>query len=196
MFGPAPIPPPRRGARAARVILCVLYLAVPPATIGILSWIPMLRLAVRSRRGWDWLWFGVVAVLASGAFVLVGQSDDDNSWQSELGVAGLILLALGVPVYFLVADLLWYRALRSRNAPPTGLPGADRPPVAPWPAAPPVPAWTFDPVAQSTPVHAPALPPAPAPAGLPAPTAPNARIDRVRAELDELSAYLRNQEGA
>ena len=28
------------------------------------------------------------------------------------------------------------------------------------------------------------------------PAAPNGRIDQVRAELDELSAYLRKQEGA
>ena len=175
MNGPAPIPPPRRGARAARVILRVLLVAVPPATIGILSWIPMLRLAVRSRRAWDWLWCGLVVVLATGAFVLVGQSDDDNGWQTALGTAGLILLAFGVPVYFLVADLRWYDAHRSRAAgsgaaasvvaasgvaSPTDLLGAGRPPVAPAPAA------------------------------------PSGRIDRVRAELDELSAYLRNQEGA
>ena len=165
MNGPAPIPPPRRGARAARVILRVLLVAVPPATIGILSWIPMLRLAVRSRRAWDWLWCGLVLVLATGAFVLVGQSDDDNGWQTALGTAGLILLAFGVPVYFLVADLRWYdahrsRAAASRTASPTDLLGAGRPPVAPAPAA------------------------------------PSGRIDRVRAELDELSAYLRNQEGA
>jgi len=155
MSGPAPIPPPRRGARAARVILRVLYVAVPPATIGILSWIPMVRLAVRSRRGWDWFWCGAVAVSATAAFVLEGTSHNDSSWQAGLATAVLILLALGVPVYFLVADLRWYDAHRSRTAPPTGFPVAGHPPFA-----------------------------------------PSGRIDQVRAELDELSAYLRNQEGA
>ena len=171
MYGPAPIPLPRRGARAARVILRLLFIAIPPATIGILSWLPMLRLAVRSRRGRDWFWCGAVAVLATGAFVLVGQSNDDNSWQTGLGTAGLILLALGVPVYFLVADLRWFDAHRSgtassiasNTASPTDLPGTGYPPVVPWPAA---------------------------------PAAPSGRIEQVRAELDELSAYLRNQEGA
>jgi hypothetical protein len=155
----------------------VLFMAIPPGTIGILSWLPMLRLAVRSRRGWDWFWCAVVVVIATGAFVLVGQSDDENGWQTDVGAAGLILLALGVPVYFLAVDLWWYSAHRSRTASsPTDRPGAGHPPGAPWPAAPP------------TLVPAPASPPAPA--------APSGRIDQVRAELDELSAYLRNQEGA
>lgn len=155
MSGPAPIPPPRRGARAARVILRVLYVAVPPATIGILSWIPMVRLAVRSRRGWDWFWCGAVAVSATASFVLVGESHNDSSWQAGLGTAVLILLALGVPVYFLVADLRWHDAHRAGTALPVYFPVAVHPPAA-----------------------------------------PNGRIDQVRAELDELSAYLRKQEGA
>ncbi|WP_042405684.1 hypothetical protein [Streptacidiphilus carbonis] len=183
MYGPAPIPPPRRAARAARVLVRVLFAAVPPATIGILSWIPMLRLAVRSRRAWDWVGCGLVVLLATGAFVLVGQSDDDSSWASALGMAVLLLLAVGVPVHFLVADLRWHDAGRRASAAAPG-----HAPTGAWSVPTPVPTPLPAPV--STPTAAPVRVPFPAPV-----PAPGGRIDQVRAELDELSAYLRDQGG-
>jgi hypothetical protein len=164
MNSPVPIRrPARSGARQVGiVVLRVVLTAIPFATIGILAWVPLLFEAIVSRRPRDWAWFGVVAVVSTGGFVLTGYTDDYDDWQTNTGATILVSVAIFASAYFLVTDL--------------------RRPV--WPAS---PAWQ-PPYAQS-----PAVPVPPYPAGPPPAVPPHGRIGQVRAELDELSAYLREQ---
>ncbi len=154
MNSPAPPPPAPRGTRtgtAAATMLRVVFTAIPLLSLGILAWVPMLRLAVVSRRGRDWAAFTAVAAASTGAFVLAGYSADENDWQTNAGTALLLTLAACTAGYFLVTDLRWHDARRV-------------PPPHPAPVPPPYP-----------------------------PRPPAGRIETVRAELDELSAYLREQ---
>jgi drug/metabolite transporter (DMT)-like permease len=145
MNTPAPTPPPAvRGAHWPwTVVARIVFTAIPPLTVGILAWVSLLRVAIVSRRRRDWVWFGVVAVWSTGAFVLTGYNEDDNDWQSNVGLALLILVAIFAAVYYLVSDLRAARAPRYPAHPPLGVPAG--------------------------------------------------RVDRARAELDELSAYLRER---
>ncbi|MEY9967613.1 hypothetical protein ABIA33_005686 [Streptacidiphilus sp. MAP12-16] len=151
--GPIPPPPPALGRRVATLLLRAFFTVVPLATIGILAWVPMLRLAIGRGRFRDWIWFGVVAVLSTGSFVLVGSAAEDSAWQNTGGFV-LVSDAVFACVYFLVSDLRRQDERRVQQ----------HLPYPPYGAYPP-------------------------------PAAPAGRIVQVRAELDELSAYLRRQEG-
>ncbi|MCD0483353.1 hypothetical protein LO771_13315 [Streptacidiphilus sp. ASG 303] len=248
-FGPPPPPlwaerPRSRAAAVAAVVLRVLLAAVPLASLGILAWVPLLRLALVRQRAADWWAFSAVAAASTGAFVLAGYTQDENDWQTNTGVALLLLLGAGSAAWFLYADT------RPRRSPAGGAwahPGyAPYPPAGPYtpggayggpytPGAPYAPDAQYAPGAPYAPdafrtpgtpraadaggapggprtgqAPAPASPPpASPPPGSPLPGSPLAdatppppavppqggRIDRVRAELDELSAYLREQEG-
>ncbi|MFF4651453.1 hypothetical protein [Streptomyces sp. NPDC001380] len=221
-FGPPPPPPwaerPRsRAAAVAAVVLRVLLAAVPVASVGILAWVPLLRLALVRQRAADWWAFSAVAAASTGAFVLAGYTQDENDWQTNTGVALLLLLGAGSAAWFLYADT------RPRRSPTGGAwthPGyAPYPPAGPYTpggayGGPYTPGAPYAPdapgAARTGPAPAPASPPATSPPpGSPLPGSPFAdatppppavppqggRIDRVRAELDELSAYLREQEG-
>jgi hypothetical protein len=135
------------------VVLRTALACVPVVTLGVLAWVPLIRLATLRRTVRDWLVCAAVAVLAGTCVVAAGAAPEDSG-PSYAGVAGMLLLALFGPVYYLAAEIRWYR----RNVAPRLQP-------PPYPAPPPVP-----------------YPP------------PVGRVDRVRAELDELSAYLRAQE--
>lgn len=208
MYGPGTAPP-RPPGKALVIGLRVLFTVLPFVTLGVAAWGSVLRLALMRRRALDWALLPVVTVLGVGGFILVGSSGDDTP-QSNVGAVGIFVCMLGVPVYFLVADILWssYAADRAAGSALYGGPlppqpyaagtlhGAARGPIPGAPATPPAtgmagtpgrPQYGYPPQTPQTPqIGSP-----PHPSGTPAPP----RINQVRAELDELSDFLRKEEG-
>lgn len=189
--------PPARSAGTG-VCLRVLLSACALLSCGLFACVPLFRVAYLRGRGSDWLlaWAGL-AVGVCG-FAVVG-SLPENDPMSDVALAVILMLAIAAAVHFLVVDM----RLQGRQggmpagyAPPSahtvpsayGYPNSATPyPVAQTPAPP-----TYIPTPQ--PPHTPAphtVPPQPPTPPRPAP----ARIDQVRAELDELSDYLRRQDG-
>ncbi|MEU1707977.1 hypothetical protein ABZ478_21760 [Streptomyces sp. NPDC005706] len=188
---------------AGLVFLRVLFVAVAVLSIGMLAWVMLLRLAAVTRRSLDWGLF--VALLAADilSIVLLGSEpgDEVHTTGGYLGVLLLLGALAAALVYYLVAEIRHYQRLRQAYAgaavsgygyPPPATPysttAASQTPVPATPPAhhTPVPAT---PPAHHTPV--PQHPPVAPPQQRPAP----ARIDQVRAELDELSDYLRQHDG-
>ena len=197
MAGHSPIPPPRRttASQVGIVALRILLMLVPPFTLGMLAFVPLVRIAAVRRRALDWFMCCAVAMLSVAGVALIAASND-GSWQTELGVTDILGLALLCPLYFLVAELRWQNG-RSASA-YQHVPGYPQPQPYPVPAPSPSPY----PSAGLPPYTAPSpyrVPPAPPSTPLPVPAAAAAsggRIGQVRAELDELSAYLDAQQQA
>ncbi|MGW6454719.1 hypothetical protein ACWF94_02125 [Streptomyces sp. NPDC055078] len=222
MHGPgyAPPPPGRRPSNATLVWLRVLFVALAVLSCGFLSWAPLLRLALVRRRTLDWVLFAVVLVAAITTFVLVVQLGSEGEDLTPIDVVLLSVLfamVVGVPTHYLVAEIHHYQ---ERPAPgpwgqhsspygaatiPYGQPlagGYGYPPVAAGPGYPPAPTPgpgnpAHQPPAHQAPAPRPAAPRVPAPQPSPAdpPAQGKPRIDQVRAELDELSDYLRKEQG-
>ena len=214
MYGPGQaLPPPRPATSGAVIGLRVLFTVLPIVSLGLLAWIPMLWLGFQRKRSFDWLMFAVVAGMAVVAFSCFGFSDDDNDWQANFGGTLLLICMFGTAAYFLIADI---RGARTRpgnwpatsgypqanpyvTGPISGGPGATAPrPPQGYPAAQRYATPPPAPIPGRTPPPAPSTPPANPPANTPVPpsnppTGP--RINQVRAELDELSDYLRKEEG-
>jgi hypothetical protein len=204
MYGSGQALPPSQPTRHWVVIgLRVLLTVLPIISLSLLAWVSMLRLAVLGKRSLDWLMLAVAAGLAIVGFTCFGFSHDDNDWQANTGATLLLVCMFGSAVYFLVADILRVRR-DSHPAWPAapvyaqpnpyvtglGIPGApgpaDRRPQQGYP--------TPQPYAAPAPIPGRTPPPPAAPPS--APTPPRApRISQVRAELDELSDYLRKEEG-
>lgn len=205
MNGPGAMPPqPNDGTRIG---LRVLFVLLAVASCGMLAWAPLLRVAVlRRRNAADWVLCGASFVLTITLFVLIGMDgssdSDSNSPRSNAAVAVLLIQAVAVAVYYLVTDIRHFRAVDAQAAsrpygqqqfpygvqPQQQQPPAQRAGYNPYRDT-PTPNSTPAPV-PGPPVGAPEPTPAPGPAGPPAP-----RIEQVRAELDELSDYLRKEEG-
>ncbi|GAA3119227.1 hypothetical protein [Streptomyces echinatus] len=191
------------------VFLRVLFVALGFLSIGFLAWAMMLRLAVVTRRSLDWGLF--VAVLAADilsiTLLAVEPGDEIHTGGGWFGLLLLLCTLVATIAYYLAADtrhfLLRQQAYQAQQRPAAayGYPGPAvsygattvpvppaghrAPTVLPTPPATP---HTPPPVAHTT---APQPPLATPPPQRPAP----ARIDQVRAELDELSDYLRRQDG-
>jgi hypothetical protein len=202
-YGQPVKPPPHT---AWLVLLRVLFVALGFLSLGFLAWAMMLRLAAVTRRSLDWGLF--VAVLAADILSLtLLATEPGDEIHTTGGYVGLVLLLttlVGAIAYYLAADtrhfLLRQQAYQAqRPAPAYGYPAA-----GPYGTTVPVPQAAHR--APATPSAPPAAPHTPPP--LPHGTAPRpplstpppqrpapARIDQVRAELDELSDYLRRQDG-
>ncbi|MGW1985349.1 hypothetical protein ACWERI_24295 [Streptomyces collinus] len=172
------------------VFLRVLFVAVAVFSIGFLAWVVLLRLAVVTRKSLDWGLF--VAVLAADilSIVLLGSEpgDEIHTPGGYLGLSILLItLALAV-VYYLVAESRHYQGLRAVHGPGPayGYPQ----PASPFTAT----TAPHNPGGLRTPPTTPPLTHTPVPGPPPQRPAP-ARIDQVRAELDELSDYLRHHDG-
>ncbi|MET7681921.1 hypothetical protein [Streptomyces sp. NPDC005423] len=187
-------PPPPAGLL---VLLRVLFLGIAVFSIGFMAWAPLLRLAIVTRKSLDWGLF--VAAMAADvlSIVLLGSEpgEDVRTAGGYLGITLLLgTLAVG-SVYYLAADIRHFHQLRY-PAYPVGQPRAA---AYGYPQAPtPVPAPYTAPNPRQTPPPMPRTPAPQPPANTPPPRPPQrpapARIDQVRAELDELSDYLRKHD--
>ncbi|MEU6670138.1 hypothetical protein [Streptomyces sp. NPDC046727] len=194
------------------VFLRVLFVALGILTIGFLTWAMMLRLAAVTRRSLDWGLF--VAVLAADilsiTLVAIEPGDEIHTTGGYVGILLLLCTLVGTIAYYLAADirhfLLQQQAYEAqRTAPAYGYPA----PAAPYGATtvPTIPTVPTAPGAPGMPsASGPHTPPPMPHARVPQPPQPPlttpppqrpapARIDQVRAELDELSDYLRKQDG-
>jgi hypothetical protein len=178
-------PPPTSGG--TQVTLRVMFVVLAVMTCGLAAWAPMLRLGLVTRKTYDWALFGLVAALDVTALVLIGIDPGEDEFQGP-GSAGMVVMLstlVAAVAYYLFADIRHFS--RRRQAPYMGY-GATQPvygyPQQPGPAPAPV-------HLQPTQPHQPPVQQTPPPPTRPAP----ARIHQVQAELDELSDYLRKQEG-
>ncbi|MFF3645823.1 hypothetical protein [Streptomyces sp. NPDC002564] len=195
-YATQPPPPP---AGNTHVTLRVVFVALAVVTCGMLAWAPMLRLGLVTRKAHDWVLFAAVTALDVTALVLIGIDPGEEDFQGP-GNAGMIVLLstlLAAVAYYLFADIRHFSAHRRfRPAPFTGYappPAAYGYPQQPTPPGPVhlAPTQFGAPPNTPPPTHTPPPSSHTPPPGRPAP----ARINQVRAELDELSDYLRKQEG-
>ncbi|WP_329135014.1 hypothetical protein [Streptomyces sp. NBC_00670] len=209
MYGHGMQPPARTPGSV--IAIRVLVFLGSFFSIGLLSFLPLFRIAVLSRRARDWL-FAVVSVpLIITCFAVVGSLPESNPL-TDVGIIVLLLLGAGSGTYYILFDM------RRRQSPLYG-PGPQTGAVYPpgprqgygYPAPPqqpyanrqtPIPPQPYA-ATQAAPAPQPQPPYQPGPASTPIPNSAEntagrpgpARIDQVRAELDELSDYLRKQEG-
>ncbi|GAA3118706.1 hypothetical protein ACFQ0X_25895 [Streptomyces rectiviolaceus] len=176
-------PPPTSGG--THVTLRVLFVVLAVVTCGLLAWAPMLRLAIVTRKSYDWVLFGLVTALDVTALVLVGVDPGDEEFQGP-GNAGMVVLLstlVAAVAYYLFADIRHFSRFRQ----PQYVGYAGQQPAYGYPQQQgPAPVHL-----QPTQLHQPPVQQTPPPPTRPAP----ARIHQVQAELDELSDYLRKHEG-
>ncbi|WP_210576426.1 hypothetical protein [Streptomyces sp. GESEQ-4] len=191
------------------VLLRVVFVTLSIISIGFLAWPMLLRLAVVTRKMRDWILLGALIAVD---IVAIGLLDSEPAEITGLaGYLGFFLLVgslmASVP-YYLVAEIRHFQRLRQG----AGAYGAGQTPIpgqTPMPGQTPIPGQgypqqstpyttTTAPQTPAAPHFPPPMPPAPADR-TPIPTPPQrpapARIDQVRAELDELSDYLRKHDG-
>ncbi|MEU6620755.1 hypothetical protein ABZ926_08205 [Streptomyces litmocidini] len=187
MYGPPQAPqvpqPSKSPASGGRIALLVLFSALALLSCGFLSWAPMLRLAVVTRRTLDWVLFGVTFLVSAGLFTYAAATADKEATTAEALVAvGIMMLLVAGPLtYYLVTEI------RRLDRPAAAAPGL-RPPGYDPSAAVTVPS----PIGNPNPYVGPAAVPPAVRAPQP-PAGHGPRIDQVRAELDELSDLLRHQ---
>ncbi|MGW7567273.1 hypothetical protein ACWGJV_13455 [Streptomyces tendae] len=177
MYGNSAGPPPTRGA-ATVITLRVLYAAAGFLTCGLLACVPLFRVAVLRGRWYDWTAAWASLPLSIGCLAVVG-SLPETDHRTDAAMAGLLLIGAAASAYFLVIDI------RAHAAPRPFL--GNPPPHAHFPGPHYGPGQPVGPYPPPAPVQHPVAPPQQQPAP--------ARIDQVRAELDELSDYLRNHDG-
>ncbi|MFD6281159.1 hypothetical protein ACFWFI_37205 [Streptomyces sp. NPDC060209] len=201
-------PPERRPSPATLNLLRVVFVTLTVVSCGLLAWGAMLRIAIVTRRSRDWALLAVVFVLNVGLFVFILATPDDpekrTDTQALIGMGWLIGVVAGVIAYYLYTDLRHFGTEE-----PYGRYGGPRPGHLPA-SAPHFPpgygAYGPHPTAAVPPRgygYPPAAPPAPdpqvpapppgSPADPPRPAGSPQRMDQVRAELDELSDYLRKE---
>lgn len=198
MQGPGYVPQ-RRPSTGTLVALRVTFVGIALLSIGFLAWTVLLRLAVVTQKARDWGVFALATALdiAAIAFLATDPGDTITTWRGELGMVLLLGTLCAVIAYYLTFDIRHYQqsafvayppaqpAQPTYGYPPQNGPSpyASAPRQTPMPAPPLAPAP--QPLAPQPPVAGPQVPQRPAPA----------RIDQVRAELDELSDYLRKHDG-
>ncbi|MEU7582433.1 hypothetical protein AB0B50_33165 [Streptomyces sp. NPDC041068] len=204
-YAPQQPQPPSGGTH---VTLRVLFVVLAVITCGLLAWAAMLRLAYVTRKSYDWVLFGLVTALDVTALVLIGVDPGEEEFQST-GNAGMVIMLctmVAALAYYLYADIRHFSPYRQRQftghlppqtQPAYGYPQQPAPAPGPLHQQPTRPPFQPAPPAQQTPPpHGHQTPPPHAHQTPPPPTRPApARINQVRAELDELSDYLRKQEG-
>ncbi|MFG3529495.1 hypothetical protein ACGF8B_22460 [Streptomyces sp. NPDC047917] len=223
--GHPPTPPRRVPSRAWIVSMRVLFGVLSVGSVGLLLWSPLLRLAIVRRRASDWWLTGAGFVFVCVLLPILGRDGNDEPSGIDNVLIPLLLVAmLGSFAYYLVGDIRHYERLTKPHptggyatAPPMPGYGYGYQYAPTVPTRMPAPAPAFSPAPVHMPMTAPAPAPAPAPTPVPSPpslpaqqppTAPKQqpqpasspqphpqRIDQVRAELDELSDYLRKEEG-
>jgi len=196
MYGHGAVPPARSDNNV--VILRVLFAAIGTLCCGMLACVPLFRVAFLRGRKIDWVLAWGSLPVAISCFAVVGSLPESDS-RTDVAMGAVILLGLFSSVYFLVADIRFHEQQRQfAGYPPQGptVPSAYGypQPVTPFSATPvpqPPPHQTQMP--QPPQPYTPPQPHTPVPSPPPQRPAP-ARIDQVRAELDELSDYLRKHD--
>ncbi|MGW7588172.1 hypothetical protein [Streptomyces rubiginosohelvolus] len=189
-YGPMPQQPTTsRPSPATLTTVRVILVALTVLSCGLLGWAPMLRLAIVTRRPRDWFLLVVVLALNIGLFVFIMATPDDPDQMSDAAALFMMLwilgLLAGVITYYLYAEIRHYNTL-----------GAPAPYGTPVHPAPPLP-YRQQHIAPHQQHQQPQQPQQPnpytAPTTPPTPTPAPQRLDQVRAELDELSDYLRKE---
>lgn len=202
MYGHGAAPPTRSAATV--ITLRVLFAAAGVLSCGLLACVPLFRVAILRGRWFDWTAAWVSLPLSVAALAVVGTVPETDT-RSDVALAVVLILGAGSAAYYLATDIRLHQAGRrfAGYAPPHAqtvhVPYGYPQPVQPAPPYPgtPVPqphlpqppagrAYIPNPPMPQAPAPQPPIPQSP-PAQRPAP----ARIDQVRAELDELSDYLR-----
>ncbi|MFI7363225.1 hypothetical protein ACIBO4_13955 [Streptomyces sp. NPDC050149] len=200
--GQPPTAPRRVPSRAWIVSMRVLFTALAVCSCGMLLWAPLLRLAFVRRRIADWWVSGAGFVLALTLLLVIGRDGEEAHGVDFVFIPMLFLAMAAAAAYYLVADIRHYAQLTRQNtlgghlppgpgyayAPTVPMqPPAQSPPPQPYPPQ----QYQQPPTPQPTPPAHQPQPPTHQPHSTPQPQ----RIDQVRAELDELSDYLRKEEG-
>ncbi|KQW13613.1 hypothetical protein [Streptomyces sp. Root369] len=185
MYGHGAVPPARSSGTV--ITLRVLFAAAGFLSCGLLACAPLFRIAFLRGRSVDWVLSWASLPLSIACFAVVGSLPESDP-RTDVAMSLVLLLGLFSSVYFLVMDIRVHQQRRfAGHLPPQG------PTVHTGYGYPqPTPPYT------STLLPQPPAPPVAAPGTVPPPPpqrpAP-ARIDQVRAELDELSDYLRKHDG-
>ncbi|MFB6816021.1 hypothetical protein ACFCV8_15925 [Streptomyces sp. NPDC056347] len=217
MYAPAhpPTPPRRVPGRGWIVSMRVLFTVLTVGSVGLLLWTPLLRLAIVRRRATDWWLTGAGFVFVCVLLPILGDGGEEPTGIDNVLIPLLLLAMAGSIAYYLVGDVRHYDRLTKERAmpgPPPGyayaqtVPTLPSPAPAPAPVQPPYPHPQFhprpQPQQQPLPLPQPQQPPPPPQPLSQQQTQPSRpshprpqRIDQVRAELDELSDYLRKEEG-
>ncbi|MFI2434772.1 hypothetical protein [Streptomyces sp. NPDC018693] len=217
MYGHGAAPPSR--STGTVITLRVLFAAAGFLSCGLLACVPLFRVAHLRGRWYDWTAAWVSLPLSVIGLAVAGSVPESDA-RGDVAVAVVLILGAASAAYFLTVDIQLggqRRQLITGYAPPHatttvqppyGYPQAMQPtqPAQPMQPTPPVSPYQTTlgpgthpiPPGPHTPVPGPPLahtsPPVPGPVPPPQRPAP-ARIDQVRAELDELSDFLRKQEG-
>jgi hypothetical protein len=212
MYGHGAVPPPRSAGTV--ISLRVMFATAGALSCGLLSCLPLFRVAFVRGRWFDWLGAWLSLPLSITGLVVIGTLPEEDR-RTDVALALLMLLGVASAVYYLVVDIRVHQQRSfagyahaptvpgpygfGHTAPPYPTPGpVPQQPVPPAHHTPvPQPPAHHTPVPQPPAHHTPVPQPHHTPVPQPPPTvspAP-ARIDQVRAELDELSDYLRRHDG-
>ncbi|MDQ1069998.1 hypothetical protein [Streptomyces canus] len=187
MYGHGAVPPARSSGTV--ITLRVLFAAAGFLSCGLLACAPLFRVAFLRGRSIDWVLSWASLPLSIACFAVVGSLPESDP-RTDVAMSLVLLLGLFSSVYFLVMDIRVHQQRRFVGHPPPQSPTVHTGYGYPQPTPTPPYTSTLLPQPPTSPVSAPGVVPPPPPQR-PAP----ARIDQVRAELDELSDYLRKHDG-
>lgn len=213
MYGHGVAPPTR--STATVITLRVLFVAAGFLSCGLLACVPLFRVALLRGRVADWVAAWASLPVSVVLLMVIGTLPESDT-RTDVAVAMLLILGTGAAAYYLTVDIRFHHRLRQYgvHGPPSphattmhaSGPGTPSPYGYPQPASPYAPTVVSRPQAQMPGTPGPSAPhPTPGPhrstPSAPVPPVPQqhpgqpARIDQVRAELDELSDYLRRSDG-
>ncbi|WP_274559384.1 hypothetical protein [Streptomyces spiramyceticus] len=186
MHGSGSAPPVR--SDGVVITMRVLFAVGAVFSCGMLSCVPLFRIAILRGRRFDWALAWLSLPVAIAGFAVVGTLPEGDV-RTDIALACILLLGAASAGYFLTFDIRYYARLQATGAPYT--PPAPRVPYGPYaaPAAAPPHYGYPNPYANT-----PATNPAPVQQPQPPQQQPPHRMDQVRAELDELSDLLRKDQ--
>ncbi|MEV8309626.1 hypothetical protein AB0P36_20305 [Streptomyces flavidovirens] len=217
MHGSGTTPPVR--SDGVVITMRVLFPLCAVFSCGILSCVPLFRIAILRGRWFDWVAAWASIPVAIAAFAVVG-SLPEGDVRTDIALSCILLLGAASAGYFLTFDIRHYARLAATGGPHTATtprapygPYAPRPQQAPQPPyvqPAPQPQYGYPNPYASTPAVNPApfpqqqqqqqpqqqpqQPPQQQPHPHEHPHQHPHRMDQVRAELDELSDLLRKDQ--
>ncbi|KNB54392.1 hypothetical protein [Streptomyces caatingaensis] len=105
------------------VVIRVVIVAITVLTVFLMSWIPVLRVAIVRRRGKDWALFWTVLVVSVGCLVMMEERFSKTT--NSVGLIAAICVGSLSIAYYLWADIRHFRP-----AAPAAAPGGYAPPYA------------------------------------------------------------------